>query len=55
MNHPDIGRSTAEEKVWTLIVKPYSELWNAIDHQLWLPEKRASKFRFQNFSLVINT
>ena len=23
-----------EEKVWTLIVKSYSELWNAIDHQL---------------------
>lgn len=25
---------TVEEKVWTLIVKSYSELWNAIDHQL---------------------
>ena len=31
MNHLEVEE---EEKVWTLIVKSYSELWNAIDHQL---------------------
>ena len=29
-----------KEKVWTLIVKSYSELWNAIDHQRLIGEMR---------------
>ena len=28
------------QKVWTLIVKSYSELWNAIDHQRLIGETR---------------
>ena len=35
-----VGLLQKKEKVWTLIVKSYSELWNAIDHQRLIGEMR---------------